>query len=112
MLSQKDHSASTPSSPSARGPRARVTHGGRPGRSARVGHWRDVRSDCWSGPFFIRPGAGAGAGAGHAVTVAVAVYKLQVQTVLPFKQHVLETAKRPFPLVRLGLRVLKKESDA
>ena len=30
---------------------------------------------------------------------------LQVLTVLPFKQHVLETAKRPFPLVRLGLRV-------
>eukprot|EP01043_Picozoa_sp_COSAG02_P047567 COSAG02_NODE_4574_length_5204_cov_6.356709_1_plen_56_part_10 len=31
---------------------------------------------------------------------------LQVQTVLPFRQHVhvLETAKRPFPLVRLGLR--------
>jgi hypothetical protein len=30
---------------------------------------------------------------------------LQVQTVLPFKQHVFETAKRPFPLVRLGLRI-------
>eukprot|EP01043_Picozoa_sp_COSAG02_P002809 COSAG02_NODE_66_length_42609_cov_95.996848_32_plen_63_part_00 len=38
---------------------------------------------------------------------------LQVLTVLPFKQHVLETAERPFPLVRLGLRVVKREeSDA
>ncbi len=30
---------------------------------------------------------------------------LQVLTVLPFKQHVLETVRRPLPLVRLGLRV-------
>ena len=29
---------------------------------------------------------------------------LQVLTVLPFKQHALETAMWPFPLVRLGLK--------